>query len=126
MRLCAPLIVALGLWALPAAAQPGPNPFLTQARVFYQGLEFERCIQRLEQAVQRESTPAEQAEIELYAGLCHYHLADEKTAKERFARAVALDARIALPPFTSPKIVAVFDEVRAKVSPAAPSHPDAP
>ncbi len=126
MRLCALLIAAVCLWALPAAAQqaqPAPNPFLAQARIFYQGLEFERCLQRLDLAGQRETSLPEQAEIELYKGLCHYHLDEVAPAKEHFARAVALDASVELPPFTSPKIIAVFDEVRAR---AAPSPSDAP
>jgi len=115
MRLLAALAFTSLLWALPALAQQVPNPYLAQARVFYQGLEYERCLQRLEQAAQRESPLAEQAEIALYAGLCNAQLGNLERTESHFARALELDRTIALPPYTSPKISAVFEAVAAKL-----------
>lgn len=116
MRLSfASLALVLSLGALPAWAQPGPNPFLAQARVFYQGLEFERCVQRLEQAVVRENTVAEQAEIALYAGLCNAQLGNFEQAESHFTRALELDRTLELPPYTSPKIEAMFQEAAEKL-----------
>lgn len=123
MRLPAVLPVALLLWALPAWAQPGPNPYLAQARVFYQGLEFERCLQRLNQAVDRESTVREQAEIALYAGLCNAQLGNFEEAEPHFSRALELDRTLELPPYTSPKIEALFKEVAAKLPPVDDKAP---
>lgn len=126
MRHLALLAVALLLWALPAWAQPGPNPYLAQARVFYQGLEFERCLQRLEQATGHESTVAEQAEIALYGGLCHAQLGDFERAEPHFARALELDRTLTLPPYTSPKIEALFQEVAATLPAPTDAGPRKP
>ena len=115
MRQFAVVAVALLLWALPAGAQPAPNPYLAQARVYYQGLEFERCLQRLEQAVERESTVREQAEIALYAGLCSAQLGNFEQAGPYFTQALELDRTLQLPPYTSPKIEALFHEAASKL-----------
>lgn len=122
MRLLAVLPLALLLCAPSAWAQPAPNPYLAQARVFYQGLEFERCLQRLKQAGARESTVAEQAEIALYGGLCNAQLGNFEAAELHFTRALELDRTLELPPYTSPKIEALFQEVASRL-PAAEEAP---
>ncbi len=108
------LLLAFVLCA-PALAVEGPNPYLGQAKVFYQGLEFEKCLQRLSQAHRWSSTPEEAVEIELYGGLCSYNLGKEARALERFAAALQLDPQAQLPAMTSPKIVELFRTVASKV-----------
>ena len=98
-----------------------PNPYLAQAKVYYQGLEYEKCLQRLDQAARWRNTPREAVEVELYAGLCKYNLGRFKDAEDNFYLALQLDPDAGLPPFTSPKILALFEEVRARAVAADPS-----
>ncbi len=105
------LAVALGATAV---AVEGPNPYLGQAKVFYQGLEYEKCLQRLSVAHRWSSTPEEAVEIELYGGLCNYNLGKEQRAVERFGAALQLDPQAQLPGMTSPKIVELFRSVASK------------
>lgn len=103
------------LLATSALAQEGPNPFLTQAKLLFKNLEFEKCVARLELAPQWKSTPEELLEIELYAGLCLFNLGRPKDAEDRFQVALQIDYHAQLPPYTSPKIVEMFRRVRRRV-----------
>ena len=47
-------------------AASGPNPFLAEARVHYQALDYSRCLKRLGQAEIWKSTLEEEAEVALY------------------------------------------------------------
>jgi hypothetical protein len=115
VALFVPLAASLA-WAQPEK----PNPHLAQAIAFYESLEFEHCLQRIDEAERWPSSTAERVKIELYAGLCQHSLRREGLARARFARAVALDPNVELPPFSSPKTVALFAEVKAEWD-----HPDA-
>lgn len=97
------------------SAAPRPNPYLAQAKVFNQGLEYEKCLQRLVQASRWPSSAKEQVDIELYGGLCSFGAGRAEDAKERFALALQLDPKAALPPFTSPKITELFNDVRQRL-----------
>jgi hypothetical protein len=110
-----------------------PNPFLAQAKELYEGLDFEKCVARLEQATsQWQSSKGELREIELYSGLCQFNLGKPKAAAEHFRTALRIDEATDLPPYSSPKAVALFLEVkRALQAPPAPLPeddfpPDAP
>lgn len=92
-----------------------PNPYLAQAKVFYQGLEYEKCIARLDQASNWQSDPAEQVEIELYSGLCHFNMGELDEAKRHFDLTLSLDSTAQLPPFTSPRISDIFEASRQKI-----------
>jgi len=98
-----------------------PNPFLLQAKVFQQSLEFEKCLKRLENAARwKDTTDAERAEIELYQGLCRLGLGREGDAEQHFQRALRLDPAVALPPLTSPRVERLFDKARATTGIPAP------
>lgn len=123
-------VASLLMAAVSSAENPRPNPFLAQARVFYQGGEFEKCLRRLKQAqsVRAPSTPAEAAEIALYFGLCEINLGREDVARGHFEAAVAADPSVALPPFTSPKVKLVFESVvaaRGTQDRGGPAHAEA-
>ncbi len=110
--------------ALLAAEEPAPNPYLSQARVLYQGLEYEKALARLERALKWKQTgDEERAEIHLLLGLCHYQLGATARARQDWERGLAIDPKLALPPMTSPKIRADFDEVRARVAPPVETPP---
>src|SRR5688572_12216337 len=95
-----------------------PNPFLQQAKAFYEQVKYEKCAQRLEQAVQWKSTPAELLEIELYAGLCTFNLSSLEDASEHFELALKLDPHASLPPYSPPKAVALFKSIAARMAKA--------
>ena len=109
------LVAACLLSAGTAAAQTGPDPYLQQARVYYQGMEFEKCIARLEQAARWKNTPQELVEIELYNGLCKYNLGKSRDAEDHFQVALQLDREAKLPPYTSPKIEALYKKVKDRL-----------
>jgi tetratricopeptide (TPR) repeat protein len=112
----------------PALAARKPNPFLVQAKVHYQGLEFEKCLRRLDQAGRwKQSTRAEQVEIELYSGLCAFNLGNEEEARKSFSLALEMDPKVELPPYSSPRLVTFFDALAQRSLPAeAPDEEAAP
>ena len=113
------MLAPLLLWGGTAAAKSRPNPYLPQARVYYQGLEYEKCLARLEQAEKWQNSPQEQVEIELYNGLCKLNLGRTSDAEAHFRTAVRLNPKAQLPPYTSPKIVALFEDLKKDAAPPA-------
>lgn len=111
--------------ALVASAVLATNPFLLEGLQHEKELEFEKCVQRLKQAVtQWKNSPEELKEIELHAGLCTFNLGDRKRAAEHFRLALRIDATTVLPEFTSPKIVELFDEVKRALDAQTPLRDD--
>lgn len=111
------------LLALVLAA--GPNPFLAEGLAHEKDLDFERCVQRLQQAAtQWKSTPDELREIELHLGLCTFNLGNRRAAAEHFRTALRIDEGADLPPYTSPKAVELFLEVKKALQRPAPPLPD--
>lgn len=117
-----PLAIVLIPLALAHAAGK-PNPYLAQARVFYQGAEFKKCLDRLKQAEKWDSTVREQAEVSLYQGLCRFYVKKVAEAESDFVRALELDPTLELPAATSPKIVEVWKRARAVVPAPEPPAP---
>ena len=77
-------------------------------------------MERLKQAsTQWKSTPEELREIELHAGLCKFNLGQKKQAAEHFRTALRIDEGAELPPYTSPKAVDLFLEVKKALPPRA-------
>ncbi|MDP3233002.1 MAG: hypothetical protein Q8S33_20760 [Myxococcales bacterium] len=110
-----------------------PNPFLSQAKELYEGLDFEKCVARLEQATsQWQSTKDELRDIEVYSGLCQFNLGKQKTAVEHFRTALRIDETADLPPYSSPKAVDLFLKVKRSLQaqpepfPEDDFPPDAP
>jgi hypothetical protein len=121
------LLVAAGL--LLGAVPANPNPYLAQARVLYQGLDYEKALLKLQRAQESPTLPdAERAEILVYVGLCRHQLGDEAAARASFRAALQVDPKVQLPPLTSPKIAAAFDEEVAtwEKAHAAPPKVEAP
>lgn len=82
------------------------NPYLAEAKALANGLEFERCLERLKQAqTQWHSTPDELGEVEVWSGLCHFNLGHRRQAVEHFRTALRIDEGTDLPPYSSPKAV---------------------
>lgn len=103
----------------------GPNPFLAETLEHERNLDFERCVERLKQAAtQWKSTPDELREIELHAGLCKFNLGQRKPAAEHFRTALRIDEGAELPPYTSPKAVEFFLEVKKALQAPPPPLPE--
>lgn len=113
-------LISCAISSLALAAGEKPNPYLAQARVFYQGGEFKKCLDRVKQAEKWDSTTQEVAEVSLYAGLCRFNSKKQKEAEVDFLRALQTDPSLELPAATSPKIVEAWNRVRAKVPRPAP------
>jgi hypothetical protein len=110
------LLSWLVLIATAAHAQTDPrNPYLVQAEAFYQGAEFEKCVERTEQG-KRSASASDQVSLEIYAGLCLQNLDREKAARARFTAALKLDINAQLPPLASPKSKELLDQLRAALS----------
>lgn len=108
--------LVLALLASGLANAAAPNPYLVHAKVLHQGLEFEKCIKRLNAASNwPTSSTSEQAEIELYHALCLLGLSRDTQAAEHFEMALRIDRNIELPPLQGPRIVAEFNKVKARV-----------
>lgn len=118
MRMAAGCLIAAISSAAAAETSSKPNPYLAQAKVFHQGLQFEKCLKRLGQAPNWQSSVLEQAEVELYLGLCHFGLGHVADAEEHWAMALRVERSVALPPMQSPKVQALFNKVKSDM-PAA-------
>lgn len=120
------MIRVLGLSALLVATTASAdtrNPYLLQAKVFHQGLDFEKCLKRLEQAGKWENSTEQLADIELYTGLCQLALGKEKDATEHFELALNINDTLELPPLQGPKVTALFEKIRKKVIASKPQPP---
>jgi hypothetical protein len=116
-------VIAPALWIALAAAPP--NPFLAEAKALYASLDFERCLERLEQAsTQWKSTENELFEIEVFSGLARFNLGQVKRASEHFRMAQRIDPAGELPPYSSPKAVDLWLEVKQSLVEPPPPFPD--
>ncbi|OJH42454.1 hypothetical protein [Cystobacter ferrugineus] len=117
------------MWAGSARADELATLALSQAKAFYQALDYERCLKRLKRAGTLKLSEPERVEVALYQGLCGASLGQSKAARKSFQRALELNPELQLPLGTSPRIVALFEEVgggrrtRPAESPAVAAAP---
>lgn len=109
-----------------AAHDEGPNPYLEQAKQLYAAVKYELCVQRLEQGAAWKSSPPERLEVELYAGLCHFNLGHADEAAAHFELALKLEPKAALPRYSPPRAVALFEKVSKRLAAAPPAARSAP
>jgi len=103
------------------------NPYVTQAKVFQQDQQWEKCLQRLEVARERwKNAPEDDVEIELYTGLCRLGLGHEQDAREHFAAALKLDPEAKLPLSAGSRVIAFFERVRTHPEEAVVLQPEVP
>jgi hypothetical protein len=115
------LVTAQPSAAAPVVGDSTAAAYLNQARVLYDEFEFERCASRLKTAASLPSASSLLSDIELYWGLCAFSLGQEADAKDHFRLALRFGPTAELPRGTSPKIVAVWNEVKAQVPIAEPT-----
>ncbi len=108
------------------------NPALPPIREAYSSMDFERCLSGTDAATKMKSTSADAAEVSMYRGLCQFALGRRNKALTAFKAALAMDAKIQLPPLQAPKVKECFDEARTALglplsAPESPvSEPAAP
>ena len=114
------LLTAMAALVLAAS---GPNPFLAQAKVHYEALDYLQCLRRLEQGASWPSAPPEAAQLQVYTGLCRFGSDDVEGATLAFQHAATLDPTVTLPPYTSPKVREAFRAATEtqRAQPAAPT-----
>lgn len=93
------------------------NDYLSQGRIFYEEFEYAQCLVALGHALRETSTPEESVSIQIYSGLCHYHLGELEKAESAFRVALRLDPGAKLPPLSSPKLLGFFEGI-ARTLPA--------
>jgi tetratricopeptide (TPR) repeat protein len=84
----------------------------------YENFEYQKAQGILLEALKdANSTKKEKAKIHLYLGLVHFTLGDKNGARRDFEAALKLDYNAALPPDTSPKILAEYNTVKDGLPP---------
>jgi hypothetical protein len=101
-----------------ALAEKRETP-VQQGKRLYREVEFERCIQVLEDAERNLTLAAEWVEREMYLGLCNAALNRTRQASRHFQAALELDPAVTLPPNSSPKVESLFQLAQARASSAA-------
>lgn len=131
--------ILLGCAALSSVAW-GELPTLSEIRVAYQELQFEKCLTRVDASARFKATNEEAAELALYRGLCQLGLGRRDRAMTAFKAALKIDSSLQLPPLQAPKVREAFEEARSALGlpkapepvrtgvaevPVAPPKPDA-
>lgn len=120
--------MALGLTTLLLAALAGDPAFEEGIRL-YRSLEYEQAIFRFQEVAVRADLPADdKAAALIWLGLSYAGTGDLESARRMFGDALRADRATSLPPDVSPRVVAVFDEVKASLpgqldGPAPPPPP---
>jgi hypothetical protein len=83
------------------------NPYVEQAKVFVEHHEWEKCLDRLERVLQ------DDAEAEVYRGVCRLGLGQEQDARELFSAALKLDPSVKVPAGLDGRVSAFFERMKA-------------
>lgn len=111
------LLVATLLLAAAPLARADSAAELATARQLRQDLDFDGALAAIDRAIAAgDNTPASLAECYALAGQLHAGLGDDALATAAFSRLLALDPRATLPPGTSPKILAPFEQARLAIA----------
>ncbi|HJZ88272.1 MAG TPA: hypothetical protein VKN99_24025 [Polyangia bacterium] len=107
---CGAWIALLGLVATdPAAA-------LKHAEALYADAQYPEAVAALDELLaRRDLAPAARLEATLYLGMGQLALGNEQAARARFQELLEANPAYELPRYTSPKIRALFDQIRAQV-----------
>lgn len=109
--------LALVVLLAPLAAR-AENKELALGIEAYENFEYQNAQGILLKALKdTHSTKKEAARVHVYLGLVHFTLGDKNGARKDFEAALKLDYNAALPPDTSPKIMAVFNTVKDDIPP---------
>lgn len=132
-----PLSAALALLSMLVV---GPRPAFADGKrdledgiAFYENLDTERAIERLESATKaKDLSGKDRARAHLYLGIVLFEVGRERDADSAWQQGFALDRSISAPPGTSPKVIQALEKARAAskggVTPKPPEEvtPDVP
>jgi hypothetical protein len=103
------------------------DPSFDEGVRLYNELEYEQAIFRFEEiALRPGQAPADKATALVWLGMSYAGTGDLDSARRMFGDALRVDAATALPPNVSPRIVAMFDEVKAAAVTVVPEKPVEP
>lgn len=117
--------------AFAVASALAGDPAFEEAMKLYKTLEYEEAIPKLATITNRPGLPASDKAIALmWLGLSHAGAGDMDNARVALAAALESDANIALPEKVSPRITAMFEQLKAdaaaKVKKPPPDDPPPP
>jgi tetratricopeptide (TPR) repeat protein len=117
--------IALALLAAPLAAAPKSasrpgegKKYLDAAIKLYSAFEFERALAQLDKARAHSESPEMDVSIALYEGIVQLELGHDEQAEAAFKTALSLNENAVLPTRVSPKVQALFDNLKATMSEA--------
>ena len=102
------------------------DQMLMRAKNYYNRGEYEYAIVELENALQylKQLEQVDQVEAYKYLAFSYVAFGQQEKAKEQFRKVLLLDPAHELDPATvSPKIIKVFEEVKAEMTTAVPEEP---
>jgi len=89
---------------------------LKRAEAQYTEAQYAESVAALDEILARSDLPAElRREATLFLGMGHLALGHDEAARARFREVLEADEKYALPRYTSPKIRALFEQVRQEV-----------
>jgi hypothetical protein len=99
----------------PPHADAAPPPELAEAARFERALDYDQALAVVTRIIERGTLtdPEQLAELHFYAGKLAAGLDRTDDARQHFAIALALRPDLALPPGTSPKLLAPFEDAHA-------------
>ena len=100
--------------AFAVASALAGDPAFEEAMKLYKALEYEEAIPKLATITNRPGLPAnDKATALMWLGLSHAGAGDMDNARVALAAALESDANIALPEKVSPRITAMFEQLKA-------------
>jgi len=117
------LTVLLALSAVLAWGEETPGTLVAKGVELYKAGEYQRSLEALQKVLSPggKLTREEQIEACKYIGFDQVALGNTVAAKESFRQALKLSPTLTLDPaFVSPKIIAVFEEVKTALKPPPP------
>jgi hypothetical protein len=94
------------------------NPHLAKGIKLIQQLEYKKAERSLKKAHSwTRNTANDRALIHLHLGILKFNQRKEVAARSRFKQALAEDSNVKLPEMVSPKILSLFEQVRASLKP---------
>lgn len=115
------------LTAGPAPAYADGRRDLEDGIAFYENLDTDRAVERLQAASTASDLPAkDRARAFLYLGIVQFEVGKEREAQSAWHQGFALDRSISAPPGTSPKVIQALEKARSSAPKSLPPSEPVP
>jgi hypothetical protein len=104
---------------------PNTTRYLRAAAAAYDSLDYERALEQIHHARADAQGVEDDTAIALYEGVILADMGRSDEARDAFRAALMLEPNSPLPARVSPKVVALFDSVRAEVNKRLAAEPPA-